>query len=74
MQQSSYSTEAAVVVPTNVDTSYHYRKQCADDNMDVTAFEVAVSIDYNKLIEQFGSKEVTSYLVHTMTRIYTTIN
>lgn len=39
------------------------------DDMVVTAFEVAGSIDYNKLIEQFGSKELTPYLLRRLENV-----
>eukprot|EP00984_Skeletonema_dohrnii_P029368 scaffold19908_cov92-Skeletonema_dohrnii-CCMP3373.AAC.1 len=44
-------------------------KAAAADDMVVTAFEVAGSIDYNKLIEQFGSKELTPYLLRRLENV-----
>jgi len=58
--------ETAAATPTaeaTVDTT-----QAADD-MVVTAFEVTGSIDYNKLIEQFGSKELTPYLLRRLENV-----
>lgn len=40
-----------------------------DDEMVVTAFEVSGSIDYNKLIEKFGSKQLTPYLLRRLENV-----
>ncbi|KAL7453382.1 hypothetical protein ACHAWC_005057 [Mediolabrus comicus] len=39
------------------------------DEMVVTAFEVTGSIDYNKLIDQFGSKPLTPYLLRRLENV-----
>lgn len=39
------------------------------DEMVVTAFEVTGSIDYNKLIDQFGSKSLTPYLLRRLENV-----
>lgn len=40
-----------------------------DDDMVVTAFEVSGSIDYTKLIEKFGSKPLTPYLLRRLENV-----
>ena len=63
-EQQQQDTAAAAPVAATADA--------ADDKADdmvVTAFEVAGSIDYNKLIEQFGSKELTPYLLRRLENV-----
>eukprot|EP00581_Thalassiosira_minuscula_P010666 CAMPEP_0183724108 /NCGR_PEP_ID=MMETSP0737-20130205/17279_1 /TAXON_ID=385413 /ORGANISM="Thalassiosira miniscula, Strain CCMP1093" /LENGTH=833 /DNA_ID=CAMNT_0025954589 /DNA_START=101 /DNA_END=2599 /DNA_ORIENTATION=+ len=40
-----------------------------DDEMVVTAFEVSGSIDYDKLIDKFGSKPLTPYLLRRLENV-----
>jgi tryptophanyl-tRNA synthetase len=40
-----------------------------DDDMVVTAWEVSGSIDYNKLIEKFGSRPLTPYLLRRLENV-----
>ena len=40
-----------------------------NDEMIVTAFEVSGSIDYNKLIEKFGSRPLTPYLLRRLENV-----
>jgi len=60
-EQQEETTAAAAAIAATADDK-------ADD-MVVTAFEVAGSIDYNKLIEQFGSKELTPYLLRRLENV-----
>eukprot|EP00984_Skeletonema_dohrnii_P029658 scaffold20428_cov54-Skeletonema_dohrnii-CCMP3373.AAC.1 len=57
--------EESAAATTTADTT----QAAAADDMVVTAFEVAGSIDYNKLIEQFGSKELTPYLLRRLENV-----
>ena len=60
-------TAASTTAEATVDNTQ--AKAAAADDMVVTAFEVAGSIDYNKLIEQFGSKELTPYLLRRLENV-----
>lgn len=51
------TTEAAATTPLG------------EDDMVVTAFEVSGSIDYNKLIDKFGSKPLTPYLLKRLENV-----
>ena len=44
-------------------------KDPANDDMVVTAFEVSGNIDYSKLIDKFGSKPLTSYLLRRLENV-----
>jgi len=60
---------ASTTAEATVDNTQAKAKAAAADDMVVTAFEVAGSIDYNKLIEQFGSKELTPYLLRRLENV-----
>ena len=44
-------------------------KEPANDDMVVTAFEVSGNIDYSKLIDKFGSKPLTPYLLRRLENV-----
>jgi len=67
--QEEESAAALTTAEATVDTSQDKSSAAAADDMVVTAFEVAGSIDYNKLIEQFGSKELTPYLLRRLENV-----
>jgi len=66
--QEEESAAALTTAEATVDNTQDKAAAAADD-MVVTAFEVAGSIDYNKLIEQFGSKELTPYLLRRLENV-----
>ena len=66
--QEEEKETAATTAEATVDTTQAAAAAAADD-MVVTAFEVTGSIDYNKLIEQFGSKELTPYLLRRLENV-----
>ena len=72
MSSSSTQEEEKTVAPpiatATVDTT-HTTENNKSDDMVVTAFEVEGNIDYNKLIEQFGSKELTPYLLRRLENV-----
>ncbi|KAL3804179.1 hypothetical protein HJC23_013698 [Cyclotella cryptica] len=59
MKIESVAAEAPVAADTTVTTAGAEN----NDDMVVTAFEVSGNIDYTKLIEKFGSKPLTPYLL-----------
>jgi len=62
--------EESAAVPTTAEATVDTTQAAAAaDDMVVTAFEVTGSIDYNKLIEQFGSKELTPYLLRRLENV-----
>jgi tryptophanyl-tRNA synthetase len=63
-EEGTTEDKAATAPPTTAAESNN-----KSDDMVVTAFEVAGSIDYNKLIEQFGSKELTPYLLRRLENV-----
>lgn len=63
-QEQNEKETAAAAATTTADAAEN-----KVDDMVVTAFEVAGSIDYNKLIEQFGSKELTPYLLRRLENV-----
>jgi len=66
-EETAASTTTAEATVDN--TQAKAAAAAAADDMVVTAFEVAGSIDYNKLIEQFGSKELTPYLLRRLENV-----
>jgi len=63
-EQTTNEDDKATTAPPSTTT-----ENKKSDDMVVTAFEVAGSIDYNKLIEQFGSKELTPYLLRRLENV-----
>jgi len=63
-EEGTTEDKAATAPPTTAAESNN-----KSDDMVVTAFEVSGSIDYNKLIEQFGSKELTPYLLRRLENV-----
>ena len=61
------TTTSSPTAVNNGDTKEGDSKQ--DDEMVVTAFEVSGSIDYNKLIEKFGSRPLTPYLLRRLENV-----
>jgi hypothetical protein len=71
-EQQEETTAAAIAAIAAAAAAAAAIAATADDKADdmvVTAFEVAGSIDYNKLIEQFGSKELTPYLLRRLENV-----
>ena len=62
--QEKATTETGAVSPATTAT-----QSPGEDNMVVTAFEVSGSIDYNKLIDKFGSKPLTPYLLKRLENV-----
>merc|ERR1711966_199773 len=62
--QAKATTETGAVSPATTAT-----QSPGEDNMVVTAFEVSGSIDYNKLIDKFGSKPLTPYLLKRLENV-----
>jgi tryptophanyl-tRNA synthetase len=62
---------AATTVTTDntIDDAMKQEKDEEEDDMIVTAFEVSGSIDYTKLIANFGSKPLTPYLLRRLENV-----
>lgn len=66
MNMESTSPEAAVAAEPSSATM---AEADHNDDMVVTAFEVSGNIDYSKLIEKFGSKPLTPYLLRRLENV-----
>ena len=67
--KAAKSTKAAAKVATASKSKPADATAAGGDKMVVTAFKVLVSIDYGKLIEKFGSKPLTSYLLRRLENV-----
>ena len=68
-EASSAREKEAAVVAAAPATTVAAAADSTGDEMVVTAFEVSGSIDYDKLIDKFGSKPLTPYLLRRLENV-----
>jgi len=69
MEQMALDEMKMNASPVPVKSEAAVSKTTEKDDMVVTAFEVSGNIDYNKLIDKFGSKPLTSYLLKRLENV-----